>query len=247
MYTAFAGVYDLLMADVDYGAWARRYARLLEARGVRPGSAVCECACGTGSLTIPLQTLGFEMTGADLSGEMLQAAGEKARQAGLRIPFVRQDMRELTLHRSADAVLATCDGVNYLLTDGDLRAFLRAVHRCLRPGGCLIFDVSTPWKLENDLGNRLLCEDRPEAVFMWQNTWRPRKRLVDMRLCVFRREADGRYSRVDEAQTQRAWSREELETLLRENGFADVLFEGDREEAPRPRDRRWHVSAVREA
>ena len=38
------------------------------------------------------------MTGVDLSQEMLWLAGQKARKAGLGIPFVMQDMRKLHLH-----------------------------------------------------------------------------------------------------------------------------------------------------
>lgn len=34
MYTAFASVYDRLMADVDYLAWARFYHELMERYGV---------------------------------------------------------------------------------------------------------------------------------------------------------------------------------------------------------------------
>ena len=113
MYTAFAAVYDRLMRDVDYEAWARHYARLLAGAHVHGGN-VCECACGTGSLTLPLRRLGYRMTGVDLSRDMLSQAAQKARDAGLEIPFVCQDMCHLQLHRRQDAILCTCDGVNYL-------------------------------------------------------------------------------------------------------------------------------------
>lgn len=66
MYTAFASVYDRLMADVDYLAWARFYHELMERYGV-PRGKVCECACGTGSITIALSKMGYQMTGVDLS------------------------------------------------------------------------------------------------------------------------------------------------------------------------------------
>ena len=115
MYTGFAEVYDTLMNDVHYGAWADMYARMMTAYGIPRNAKVCECACGTGSLTLPLQQLGYEMMGIDLSQEMLWQAAQKARKAGFGIPFIRQDMRQLRLHRPVDAVLATCDGVNYLL------------------------------------------------------------------------------------------------------------------------------------
>ena len=78
-YGAFAEVYDLLMDDFDYPAWAQYYLKLLETAGVRP-KTMAECACGTGSMTIPFAEAGIRVTGVDLSGEMLEIAAEKARR-----------------------------------------------------------------------------------------------------------------------------------------------------------------------
>ena len=94
MYTAFASVYDRLMTGVDYQGWANFYHALMERYGI-PRGKVCECACGTGSLTIPLAAMGYQMTGVDLSPDMLFEASQKARKAGAMIPFVKQDMRQL--------------------------------------------------------------------------------------------------------------------------------------------------------
>ena len=103
-YGAFAEVYDLLMDDFDYPAWAQYYLKLLETAGVRP-KTMAECACGTGSMTIPFAEAGIRVTGVDLSGEMLEIAAEKARRAGVRPMFVCQDMAKLTLPRPADALV----------------------------------------------------------------------------------------------------------------------------------------------
>ena len=46
-YGAFAGIYDVLMDDFNYPAWAEYYLTLLERAGVKP-STMCDCACGTG-------------------------------------------------------------------------------------------------------------------------------------------------------------------------------------------------------
>ena len=125
MYGEFAQVYDRLMDDVDYDAWAAHYAHLM-GLCARPVRRVAECACGTGSLTVRLARMGYEMTGLDLSQAMLERAAEKARHAGVRVTLARQDMRGLTLGRRVDAVLCTCDGVNYLTGEGDAAAFFRA-------------------------------------------------------------------------------------------------------------------------
>ena len=111
MYTGFAEIYDDLMTDVNYEAWADFYCKMMAGFGIRSGK-LAECACGTGGMTLPLFKHGFHVTGVDLSQDMLWRAAQKARAAGMAIPFVKQDMRQLRLHRPMDAVLATCDGVN---------------------------------------------------------------------------------------------------------------------------------------
>ena len=247
MYQDFAEIYDRLMDNVDYGRWADYYVRLLSIYGVREGK-ICECACGTGSLTIPLQKAGFQMTGVDLSREMLWQAAQKARKQGVAIPFVQQDMKALNLHRPMDAVIATCDGVNYLLTEEDLRSFLRAAKRSIRPGGALIFDVSTPHRLRDQLCSEMICEDREDITYFWQNRWNPRTATVAMELCFFVREKDGRYRRMEESQRQRAWEAQELKNLLLQTGFRGVCVYGDCTMNPaQDQDARWHVCATRPA
>ncbi len=171
MYTAFARVYDELMDTVDYDAWAAHYARLMAACGVPEKGKCVECACGTGNLTLRLRKKGYQITGTDLSGDMLAAAMEKARGAGETIPFVRQDMRALSVPRRVDCVLSTCDGVNYLTGPEDVRAFFTAAFAALKPGGALIFDVSTPDKLKNTLGNNTLYSDDDSVSYIWRNAW----------------------------------------------------------------------------
>lgn len=247
MYTGFAEIYDRLMSDVDYEAWAEFYAKLLSHYGIRKGK-VCECACGTGSLTVGLQDLGFQMTGVDLSQEMLFIASQKAREMGMGIPFVRQDMRALKLHRPMDAVLATCDGVNYLLTDEDALAFFKAAYAALRPGGVIVFDISTMYKLKNALGNRLICEDEEDVTYVWQNTYHPKTDTVEMHLCFFLKEKDGRYRRIDEEQTQRAHTVANLFSLLREAGFTSMsVFGATSMDKPRENEQRVHIAAIKPA
>ena len=245
MYTSFAEVYDQLMDNVDYERWADLYREILTGYGV-PTGKVCECACGTGGLTIPLNRRGYQMTGVDLSQEMLFLAAQKARRVGLGIPFVQQDMRKLHLHRQMDAVIATCDGVNYLLEDKDALAFFTAAFAAIRPGGALVFDISTPWKLEHMRGDQLLCEDRPQVTYMWQNRFDKGKGLLDMHLCIFIRQKDGSYRRIDEEQRQRAHTIQSLTSLLTAAGFTNIrAFGNSRMEAPREGEQRWHIAAMK--
>ena len=243
MYTAFASVYDRLMADVDYPAWAAFYQTLLALYGLRAGK-LCECACGTGSLTIPLAGMGYQMTGVDLSEEMLFEASQKARRAGAMIPFVKQDMRALRLHRQMDGVLCTCDGVNYLPSEGEVLDFFTAAWQAIRPGGALIFDASTPHKLANVLGNQFMGDETAEIAYLWKNTYHPASLSVEMALSIFLRQKGEVYERISEQQTQYAYPLEVYEGLLRQAGFTDVRVFGDGTFAPpKPTELRWHIAA----
>ena len=245
MYQAFASVYDRLMNNVDYDKWAQHYAYLLSSAGVKSGR-VCECACGTGSLTVRLAKLGYQMTGVDLSQEMLSVAVNKARAAGVNIPFVKQDMCKLELHRRQDAVMCTCDGLNYLVKPERVRTFLSAAYRALKPGGVLVMDLSTPYKLQNILGNNYQgCQDE-DVSYVWQNIYRPRNRTVDLNLSIFVRDENGLYTRFEEKQTQRAHTIEEMQKYLEDTGFTKIRFFGaESRRAPKETDQRWHIRAVK--
>ena len=225
-YGEFAALYDALMHGVDYDGWASWLVERLRAGGVDPRPTgggkpplVLDCACGTGALTVRLSRLGYDVVGSDLSEDMLRAAQQKAMAAGLRIPFVRQDMRHVCAHRPADAVTACCDGVNYLTSADDVCAFFRAAYAALRPGGLLLFDVSSAYKLSAVLGGNTFGEDTPDCTYLWRNAFDPATRLLEMRLAFFTPDGGGRYRRFDETHLQRAHTAAEISAWLTACGF----------------------------
>ncbi|GHU72298.1 methyltransferase [Clostridia bacterium] len=242
---AFAGVYDRLMEDVDYPAWAKHYAGLFQRAGVSV-SRVLDCACGTGGMTFALHGLGFKMIGADRSVEMLGAASEKARSMGIAIPFIRQDLRRLAVHKPMDAVVCACDGVNYLLNDEDVRQFAAAAYVALRPGGGLFFDISSAYKLEHVLGGRCFGEDFEDMAYLWRNLFNHKTRRLTMELTFFTREADGRYAAARETHVQRAHEADALLGLLEGCGFVNVqAFGGIGFDSPKHDAERIHIMALR--
>lgn len=244
-YEGFAGVYDLLMDDFDYPAWADYYLALLRDAGVRP-EGLCDCACGTGNLSLEFARRGLRVTGVDISREMLELAACKARQSGVQAQFVCQDMCALRLPHPAEAVVCGCDGVNYLTSDRRVRAFFRAVHSQLRPGGAFAFDISSPYKLRHVLGDGFFGEERDEAAYLWQNSLEGD--IVNMDITFFIRERSGLYRRAAETHRQRAHEPENLKRLLEESGFGGVRILGDRSfEPPGAQEMRIHFCAVRES
>ena len=81
------------------------------------GSHLLDLACGTGELSVRFAKQGFNVTGVDLSSDMLSVARAKAEDLGLRIPFFEQDMAELDGLGSFDMIGIFCDSLNYLQTE----------------------------------------------------------------------------------------------------------------------------------
>lgn len=245
-YGAFAGIYDVLMDDVDYSAWAEYYIKLLDLAGVRP-EKLCDCACGTGAMSVEFARRGMRVTGADISGEMLERAQARARKSGVQVMFTEQDMCALQLPRPVDALVCACDGVNYLLDDARLNAFFERARAALKPGGALAFDISSAWKLERVLGNNFFGEERDDVAYLWSNAFDPEARVVNMDLTFFVKEKGGLYRRFTEVHVQKAHDAGHIVQLLEDGGFSDVRTFGDRTfDQPRRDEQRIHFLAIRE-
>lgn len=243
MYGDFARVYDRLMAEVDYAAWGEHYRALLAQRGIRDGALVLEPACGTGSLTLQLAKH-FQVLPSDASPEMLSVAALKAKSAGLSLTFLQQRLQSLRAHRAADALVCGCDGVNYLLNQADLDAFLKAAFQALKPGGALAFDVSSRDKLRRVLGSQPQVHRDEGLCYIWENAWDEATTRLHLSLSVFEKQPGGTWLRIDEDQAQRGWDEEELRAALFKAGFEDIRCFGNFTLSP-PREgaQRLHVSA----
>ena len=78
------------------------------------GHKVLDVGCGTGELLLSFLKKEAEVTGLDLSAEMLMVAHAKAEKAGYKPFLIEQDMSEMTLMSQFDIVCAFCDSINYL-------------------------------------------------------------------------------------------------------------------------------------
>ena len=177
--------------------------------------------------------------------EMLRIAAENARAERVNVPFVCQDMRRLALHRPADAVLAVCDGVNYLTLKG-AESFFANAYAALREGGMLLFDISSRYKLSTILGNNTFAEDESAAAYIWKNAYDEQTKQIQMELTLFEKQADGRYVRFNESQIQRAHSQREMEGALKRAGFERIeAFDAFTFDAPNDKSERIQFRAIK--
>lgn len=219
-YTSFAEVYDTFMDNVPYEAWADYLHGLLREYGIEDG-LVLDLGCGTGNMTECLAKFGYDMTGVDLSGEMLEIAGRKREQSGQDILYLLQDMREFELYGTMRAVVSVCDSINYITEEEDLCQVFSLVNNYLDPGGIFLFDFNTVYKYQDVLGERVIAEDREECSFIWDNYYDEEERINEYELTLFIRddESDGLYRKYQETHYQRAYTLPEIKEMLERSGL----------------------------
>lgn len=219
-YETLAALYDSLMEETDYEQWADYMDRLLTANHC-PGRRLLDLGCGTGNITIPLARRGYQITAVDLSAEMLAQAQAKSAALGVAVAWQQQDMAALQLAGQPvfDAVIATFDAFNYLTEPEELQDLLHQINGLLADGGILIFDVQTPYKLAQYLGDNIFTLHRPDVEYIWENHFDPEEQLCEMDITFFIRQDNGLYRRVRECHQERAYDLELLQMWLRFSDF----------------------------
>ena len=117
------------------------------------GRRVLDLGCGPGLIAERLAVAGAAVTGIDVSTSSLTHARESAERRGLAIDYRRQDFREVADDAAFDLVLQSY-GEFGTLDAATLDAVLATIRRALRPGGALVFDVTTPAAPAPRPGNR---------------------------------------------------------------------------------------------
>ena len=240
-YEALAASYDRLTNDVDYRATVDFYRDILEQEGLHPRTAV-DLACGTGTVSLLLARQGLDVTGVDLSEEMLTMAQQKAE--GLENPprFVRQSLQQLTLPRGVDLAVCALDSLDYITDPQDCAEAIRRVYRALNPGGIFIFDVNTPEKLRAMDGQVFLDEDE-DVYCVWRGEFEEETNICSYGMDLFQRQ--GRlWRRSFEEHREYAYSAEQLTGFLKAAGFTGIRVYGDRRmEPPQPGEQRIYLKA----
>lgn len=243
MYEEFAGIYDAMMSEIPYDMWFQKLYDFLSKNGKGAGH-LCELGCGTGEMSARFARAGYEVTGIDLSPDMLALAARKTPE-DVSILYLNQDMSDFSLHKPADVVLCICDSANYLLEETELFSMFRCVRECLAEDGVFLFDMKTAYCFSELLGNGIRVEDEEDYTVIWDNEYVPEEKFNEYLLTMFVRDNDsGQYERYDECHRQRAYDTEQVEQLLVKAGLTPQrCFGADMERVPGEKEERIYFVA----
>jgi SAM-dependent methyltransferase len=235
-YEHFAYLYDELMKDAPYDKWVQfvKEALVKYRSNLDPASIeLLDLACGTGELSIRFAKEGFQVTGIDLSGDMLAVAQAKAVDAGVRIPFFEQDMAEFEAPGPFDVIGIFCDSLNYLQTEQEVKDTFGQALLHLKPGGLFIFDVHSIYKITQVFVNQTFALNDDHISYIWDSFPGEEANSVEHELSFFvLDEGSGKYDRHDELHFQRTFSVQHYSEWLTKAGFELLEVNADFEHVP---------------
>ena len=158
------------------------------------------------------------MIAIDSDFDMLIKAREKAEAMNDNsVLFLNQDITEFELYGTVDAIYSTLDTVNYITDKKELNSLFALVKNYLNYDGLFVFDVNTQYKFESVLNEKTFIYDFDDMFCVW-NTCKQKNDIYNHNLTYFIKDND-KYDRFENIQTQRYYSKEYIESLIKKHNF----------------------------
>lgn len=240
-YGTFSSYYDSLTANVDHASIADYLSTLL--KEIKPDcSLVADLACGTGSISVHLCELGYDVIGVDLSPEMLSIAKAKSPDS---ILYLCQPLDELDLFGTIDASVCCLDSLNHITDEFELQRTFDRISLFTEPCGAFIFDVNTEYKHRSILADNCFVYELDDVFCVWQNSTDD-ELFTDIYLDFFVPNGDV-YYRQSEQITERAYSVDALRVMLNKSGFKTVsVYDGYTRNLPNEKSERLVFVCIKE-
>jgi SAM-dependent methyltransferase len=141
-FQSYAEAYDSLYQEKDYTSETRFVEEVVQRFSERKVHSILDLGCGTGGHAIPLALQGYEVTGVDLSREMLARAQVKGAQAGVErsLSFIEGDIAAVHVGKKFDMIICMFAVLSYQTSNERLQSAFSVVREHLKPGGVFLCD-----------------------------------------------------------------------------------------------------------
>lgn len=241
-YETFATVYDAVMDDSLYDKWTDFSLRHLPKSHER--KKLLELACGTGIQSVRFAQAGFDVTGLDLSQDMLDIAESRAKTAKQKINFLQGNMLYLNQAGKYDFVTCYSDSICYMQDEVEVGDVFKEVYNALNEGGVFIFDVHSTYQTDTVFPAYSYHENADEFAMIWDTYEDDAPHSVVHELTFFIQEEDGTFTRHDEVHEERTYEILTYDILLEQAGFKSFKLYADFEDKePNETSKRWFFVA----
>lgn len=210
-YTGIAEAYDYMLRHVDYETWYRHIRSIMTLYVENP-LTVLELGCGTGKFGAKFSADDYKVYGVDMSMNMLCVAKTRAFR---NFRIICADIRNFYFKRKFDFIFSVHDTMNYQLTADDVRSVLRSVKRVMHENSIFMFDITTEHNIDRFFNNKTSFYKTRGMNIEWSNTYDRKKKHIISSFTI--RYSDGRT--FYEEHVQKIYSQEEMEIIVKEEGF----------------------------
>ena len=244
-YNEFAYFYDEFNGEADYDALFAYVLRKLKENGIQNG-IVADFGCGTGDLTLMLSQAGYDVIAVDQSEEMLAVLRDKADQLGIAdgLLLLRQNLLELDLFGTIRAAVSTFDTYSHI---GPWQNFEKAIRRAaffMEKGGVFLFDLNTPYKNRQVLGENLFTFEGPDASCRWQNHYLAEEQAVEISIDIHYNDTDEDFH---EQFKEYSYELQQVTQVLEKYGFAvQSVEDGESFGALQPDSQRFIFTSIKQ-
>ena len=143
-----ADIYDLIDSEERTKVIREDWRQFLADRRIQ---TLLDVSVGTGSMTLPLQELGIEIFGSDLSEAMLTRCRAKAEAKQKPVVLKQSDFRDLSCWKGQqfDCVASTGNALGYV-SQADILVTLKQMDSLVKPGGYICFDSRNWEKIQRE-------------------------------------------------------------------------------------------------
>ncbi|MGG5149595.1 class I SAM-dependent methyltransferase [Alcaligenes aquatilis] len=200
---------------------------------------ILEPAVGTGRILIPLLQAGLDVSGFDLSQEMLDYCQRELELRSLNSPLQLAGFTDFTADRLLEAIVVPAGSFQLLDSFEQGMAALRRFHACLKPGGRLLLDLDPVAAIVNVQPGMRTWSAPPHGLITLNAT------ALDKDYCAQVSREMHRYELWEHGvllETQleqfslRWWGVQELRMALEQLGFGEIVISGGYQYGKTPQD-----------
>ncbi len=132
-------IYDITYSEKLEEVLLKYYSTVFNNNDIK---TIFDCSFGTGNLSFVLSKMGYELSGSDISTDMLDTAKEKMNSKGLEVDLLQCDFRELSskIHKTFDCVLSTGNSLAHV-NNNDVKKTLREMSILVKKNGYIHIDT----------------------------------------------------------------------------------------------------------
>ena len=210
-YTGIAEIYDYMLRHVDYEQWYQ-FIKSVMLLYVKDPETVLELGCGTGKFGAKFSSDNYQILGIDRSLSMLQVARARTFK---NFRIICADIRDFYLKKKFDFIFSVHDTINYQLEDDEVKDILKSVKNVMHTNSIFMFDITTEYNIENNFNNKTTFYKTRGIDVEWTNKYDRKKNHVISSFKI--RHGKGKV--YNEEHIQRIYSKDEIKTLLNNEGF----------------------------